>query len=107
MDTIGVDIGGTKIAAGVVDEDGAVLAQAKRDTVAGDPAEIDRAVADLFLELSADFEIGALGIAAAGYMSSDRRTALFGRRSSGTGFSRATTPRNRLTSSSTSGPAAA
>jgi glucokinase len=78
MDTIGVDIGGTKIAAGVVDEDGVILAQAKRDTVPGDPVEIDRAVADLFLELSADHEIGAVGIAAAGFMSSDRRTALFG-----------------------------
>lgn len=78
MDTIGVDIGGTKIAAGVVDEGGTILAQAKRDTVPGDPAEIDRAVADLFLELSAQHDVGALGIAAAGFMSSDRRTALFG-----------------------------
>ena len=34
MHAIGVDIGGTKIAAGVVDEDGTILAQTRRDTVA-------------------------------------------------------------------------
>jgi glucokinase len=30
--TIGVDIGGTKVAAGVVDEDGRILARVRRDT---------------------------------------------------------------------------
>jgi glucokinase len=31
--TIGVDVGGTTVAAGVVDEQGGVLATAKRDTL--------------------------------------------------------------------------
>src|ERR671939_656842 len=35
--TIGVDIGGTKIAAGVVDESGRVLSRARRDTPSHDP----------------------------------------------------------------------
>lgn len=78
MHAIGVDIGGTKIAAGVVDDEGRILAKAKRKTVAGDAAEIDRAVADLYLELAAEHEVDALGVAAAGFISSDRRTALFG-----------------------------
>ena len=78
MYAIGVDIGGTKIAAGLVDEQGTILAQAKRQTDAGDPAEIDRAVADLYEELSADVDVTALGVAAAGFISSDRATALFG-----------------------------
>lgn len=78
MYAIGVDIGGTKIAAGLVDEEGTILAKAKRTTVAGDAAEIDRAVADLFVELSQGHEVGALGVAAAGFISSDRATALFG-----------------------------
>ncbi|MDT0164327.1 ROK family glucokinase [Actinotalea sp. AC32] len=77
MYAIGVDIGGTKIAAGVVDEDGTILARAKRRTEALDASEIDRAVADLYLELSAEHPVGALGVAAAGFISSDRRTALF------------------------------
>jgi glucokinase len=39
--TIGVDIGGTKIAAGVVDESGQVLSRARRDTPShGDEAGI-------------------------------------------------------------------
>ena len=78
MYAIGVDIGGTKIAAGVVDEDGTILAQAKRQTEASDPEEIDRAVADLYAELSAVVPVGAVGVAAAGFISSDRATALFG-----------------------------
>jgi glucokinase len=77
MYAIGVDIGGTKIAAGVVDEDGVILAQAKRRTAALDPTEIDRAVAELYTELAALHPVGALGVAAAGFISSDRRTALF------------------------------
>jgi glucokinase len=77
MHAIGVDIGGTKIAAGVVDEAGNILAQARRRTAALDAQEIDRAVADLYLELSSAYEVDALGIAAAGFIGSDRRTALF------------------------------
>lgn len=78
MDAIGVDIGGTKIAAGVVDDEGAILAQAVRQTVAGDPGEIDRAVAELYAELSDGRSISAVGVAAAGFIGSDRSTALFG-----------------------------
>jgi glucokinase len=78
MYAIGVAIGGTKIAAGVVDEDGTILAKAKRRTKAKDAGEIDRAVADLYTELSAEHAVGAVGVAAAGFVSSDRATALFG-----------------------------
>lgn len=35
--TIGVDIGGTKVAAGVVDPHGAIVAMTRRDTPAHDP----------------------------------------------------------------------
>ncbi|WP_265521422.1 ROK family glucokinase [Oerskovia flava] len=77
MHAIGVDIGGTKIAAGVVDDDGVILAQTRRDTEPDDVASIDRAVAEVYRELAADFEIGAIGVAAAGFVSSDRTTVLF------------------------------
>ncbi|HWS57584.1 MAG TPA: ROK family glucokinase [Actinotalea sp.] len=77
MHAIGVDIGGTKIAAGVVDDDGAILAKLRRDTDPDAPGEIERAVIDLVLELRRDFEIGAVGVAAAGFVSSDRATVLF------------------------------
>lgn len=77
MYAIGVDIGGTKIAAGVVDEQGKILAQERVATAAGDPASIDASIAEVCRRLSADFEIGAIGLAAAGFCSPDRTSVLF------------------------------
>ncbi|HEY5516278.1 MAG TPA: ROK family protein, partial [Pengzhenrongella sp.] len=77
MHAIGVDIGGTKIAAGVVDEDGNILARTRRVTEPDDTSSIDRAVCDIYLELSQEFEVGAIGVAAAGFVNSDRSTVLF------------------------------
>ncbi|WP_029253583.1 ROK family glucokinase [Paraoerskovia marina] len=77
MHAIGVDIGGTKIAAGVVDDSGKILAQVRRETSADDVASIDAAVADACRELETDFEIGAIGLAAAGFVSPDRTSVQF------------------------------
>jgi glucokinase len=77
MHAIGVDIGGTKIAVGVVDEAGTILAKVRRETVADDVAGIDRAIADACTELAKEFEVGAIGLAAAGFVSPDRRAVQF------------------------------
>ncbi|MDO8145204.1 MULTISPECIES: ROK family glucokinase [Isoptericola] len=77
MHAIGVDIGGTKIAVGVVDEAGRILAKVRRDTVADDVASIDRAIADACTELAREHEVGAIGLAAAGFVSPDRSSVLF------------------------------
>lgn len=77
MYAIGVDIGGTKIAAGVVDEHGQILAQTRVSTEPDDASSIDQAIAEVFRELSRDYEIGAVGLAAAGFVSPDRRSVLF------------------------------
>ena len=77
MYAIGVDIGGTKIAAGVVDEDGRILAQTRVSTEPDDASSIDHAISEVFRELSKDYEIGAIGLAAAGFVSPDRRSVLF------------------------------
>lgn len=77
MYAIGVDIGGTKIAAGVVDEEGKILAKTRVATKADDPASIDASIAEVCKQLSADFEIGAIGLAAAGFCSPDRSSVLF------------------------------
>ncbi|MFH5823017.1 ROK family glucokinase [Georgenia sp. AZ-5] len=77
MQAVGVDIGGTKIAAGVVDEDGEVLASTQHETDPDDPAEIERAVVAAVSELRADFEVGAVGVAAAGFISPRRDAVLF------------------------------
>lgn len=78
MHAIGVDVGGTKIAAGVVDEDGAILAQTRRATEPDDPAGIDLAIAEAYAELSASYEVGAIGVAAAGFVAADRSGVRFG-----------------------------
>ncbi|ROS30897.1 ROK family glucokinase [Cellulomonas sp. PhB150] len=77
MHAIGVDIGGTKIAAGVVDDEGKILAQTRRETEPDDAASIDRAIADVYAELSAEHEISAIGLAAAGFVAADRSGVLF------------------------------
>jgi glucokinase len=77
MHAIGVDIGGTKIAAGVVDDEGRILAQTRRGTEPDDAASIDAAIADVYAELSVGYEIGAIGLAAAGFVAADRSGVLF------------------------------
>lgn len=77
MHAIGVDIGGTKIAAGVVDEKGQILAQTRVSTEPDDASSIDRAIAEVYRELSRDHEIGAVGLAAAGFVSADRTSVNF------------------------------
>ncbi|MGF6969382.1 glucokinase [Paraburkholderia sp. WC7.3g] len=76
MVNLGIDIGGTKIAAGVVDEQGRVLARSRRQTPTVNPTDIDLAIADLYHELSQSYPIKDIGVAAAGFVSSDRSTIL-------------------------------
>jgi glucokinase len=76
--TIGVDIGGTKIAAGVVSATGEVLARARRDTPAQDPDQIAHDVAALVTELAADrTDVRAVGVACAGFIDRTGSTVMF------------------------------
>lgn len=77
MLSIGVDIGGTKIAAGVVDEEGRIIASAQRRTPAQDPELLEQAVADAVRELREVHEVVGVGIGAAGFVGADRRTVVF------------------------------
>ncbi|WP_084073221.1 ROK family glucokinase [Demequina sp. NBRC 110052] len=77
MHAIGVDIGGTKIAVGVVDADGRIVAKLRRETQPQDPASIDAAIADAVAELAQTYEFHAIGLAAAGFASSDRNHMTF------------------------------
>src|SRR5690348_1563637 len=74
---IGVDIGGTKVAAGVVDENGGVLALVRRPTPSEDVAETETAISEVVAELGARYEVVAVGIGAAGWIGNDRGTVLF------------------------------
>lgn len=74
--TIGVDIGGTKIAAGVVDEEGTILETSKVPTPATPEAVID-SIAEAVRQASAAHEVEAVGIGAPGYVDDKRATVLF------------------------------
>jgi glucokinase len=77
MLAVGVDIGGTKIAAGVVDEDGNILAKDRRETTPRDAEAIDRSVAEIVDGFATTHEFEAIGLAAAGFVSSDREHVIF------------------------------
>ncbi|MEN2745878.1 ROK family glucokinase [Sinomonas halotolerans] len=74
---IGIDIGGTKVAAGVVDAEGHVLRHARRATPGAEPREVERVIVELVGELSSDHRIASVGIGAAGWMDLDGGTVLF------------------------------
>ena len=76
MDAIGVDIGGTKIAAGVVDDAGRIVAETRCATPGDAEGALD-AVAGVVAELRAGHDVCAVGLAAAGYVSADRSRMLF------------------------------
>jgi glucokinase len=75
--TCGIDIGGTKIAGGVVDEDGTVVEELKVESPAEDVEAIEDAVAELVGELATRHDITAVGVGAAGYVDSARATVMF------------------------------
>lgn len=69
---IGVDVGGTKVAAGVVDEHGHVVARTRRATPSRSPEEVERLIGEVVAELSEGHEAVAVGIGAAGIIDADR-----------------------------------
>lgn len=85
--TVGVDIGGSKILAGVVDHDGRVLARVGRP-VPADPASA-QAVEDALVAIIADLvdraerategtaAVGAVGVGAAGFLDVDQTAVMF------------------------------
>jgi glucokinase len=75
--TVGIDVGGTKIAGGVVDESGAILGTARRVSPATDSDAIERSIEDLVAELRATHDVAAVGVGAAGFVDSTRSTVLF------------------------------
>jgi glucokinase len=76
--TIGVDVGGTKVAGGVVDERGTVLASNRRETPAEDPAGTRDTIVEVAAELAAQYpEATAIGIGAAAWIDAAGSTVLF------------------------------
>lgn len=78
---IGIDIGGTKVAGGVVDAHGAVLRRARRDTPhrSTSPRVVEDTIVSVVEELLAvgGQAVAAVGIGAAGFVAADRATVVF------------------------------
>lgn len=75
--TVGVDIGGTKVLGGLVDDDGQVIAQARRDTPADEVTKTLDFIVEVVTELSAGRQVTGVGIGAAGWFDAARSRALF------------------------------
>ena len=79
--SVGIDIGGTKVAGGVVDTDGVVVARARRDTPhrSTSPSVVEDTIVDVVAELIdiAGDDVVAVGIGAAGFVAADRATVVF------------------------------
>ncbi|MGH3976325.1 MAG: ROK family glucokinase [Pseudonocardiaceae bacterium] len=72
-----MDIGGTKVAAGVVDKCGTIIAATHRDTPADDVSRIEDAIAAVVDELAGKYEVEAVGVGAAGFIDAQRATVMF------------------------------
>ncbi|MFE7844635.1 ROK family glucokinase [Microbacterium sp. NPDC057407] len=72
---VGIDIGGTKIAGGVVDSDGRIVEKLRVDTPV-DTRQLSDAVIDMARHFAAGHDIAAVGVAAAGFVDRDRATII-------------------------------
>ncbi|NHN55942.1 ROK family glucokinase [Calidifontibacter sp. DB0510] len=75
--TIGIDIGGTKIAGALVSGDGRVVRSGKRETPAQDPNALVQATSELINELADGDQVAGAGVACAGYIDAAGTTVLF------------------------------
>jgi glucokinase len=74
---IGVDIGGTKVSAGVVDAEGHILDRERRETPGHDVKETEAIIVAVVGALAARHDVEAVGIGAAGWIANDHATVLF------------------------------
>jgi glucokinase len=74
--TIGVDVGGTKVLGGVVTDSGEVLKTARKDTPREGGKALTQTIADVAKELMQEYTVDSVGVCAAGFVSSDRKTML-------------------------------
>jgi len=79
---IGIDIGGTKVAGGVVDAEGTITHRARRDTPdrSTSPSVVEDTIVDVvdeLMEIVGPETVAAVGIGAAGFVAADRATVVF------------------------------
>ncbi len=75
--SIGIDVGGTKIAGAVVDDEGAILEQRRVESPATETVAMEDAIAGLVHDLCERHAVERVGVGAAGYVDADRSTMRF------------------------------
>ncbi|MBQ1080346.1 MULTISPECIES: ROK family glucokinase [unclassified Nocardiopsis] len=77
--TVGVDIGGTKVAAGVVTPGGRVLARLRTETPerSKSPSVVEETIVSVVSELRREYRVRAVGVGAAGFVDERRSRVLF------------------------------
>jgi glucokinase len=74
--SIGVDVGGTKVLGGVVDENGKILKSIRVDTPKAGGQAVTDAIAGVVKQLADEYKLDRAGIAVPGYVSNDRQNVL-------------------------------
>lgn len=75
--SVGIDVGGTKIAAGVVAPDGSMITSSRSESPAEDPPAIALAIAELVEGFRAEHDVTSVGVAAAGWINLERTDVMF------------------------------
>jgi glucokinase len=75
--SIGVDIGGTKVSGGVVDDEGRIIDRELRATPGHDVGETEAIIIEVVTALAARHDVAAVGVGAAGWIANDHATVLF------------------------------
>jgi glucokinase len=72
MHSVGIDIGGTKIAGALVDDNGIIVEEIRVPSPINDPGEMVEAIASVINQLTDSKKVSGVGVAAAGFLSADR-----------------------------------
>ena len=75
--SVGIDIGGTKVAAGVVDQAGRILERRQEPTPSRSPQAVEDAIVDVVEDLRTRHRVHSVGIGAAGWVDSAQAVVRF------------------------------
>src|SRR5215831_8550138 len=75
--TIGIDVGGTKVAAGAVDDQGRIVEKLRRSTPSASPELTAAVIAEAAAELLSRHKASAVGVGAAGFVNEAAGTVAF------------------------------
>src|SRR3954447_22519269 len=75
--TVGIDIGGTKVLAAVVDAAGTVVTMDRRPTLGHDVRLVEDTIVELVQGFAGNYDVAAVGIGAAGFVDATRTIVMF------------------------------